>query len=663
MCGIFGYFNIHKKKSIAYQAPFSKLLSLASERGKEASGAANLFDDNSCYILRSDLVGKKLIPTAEYQNFLAQSQNKLLLMQIGHSRLATHGSQLIHTNNQPVLSDDTNLMTVHNGIIAETETWWNAIKNEQAHPVLDTKVLLEYLSFLAKNNSLAEAIKQAYQEMKGSASLAIMDLKQQTLYLSTNTGSLYYYHHPLNGDFYFASEKIFLLEALSNIEQFKHAYIKHLNPQQALSINTGGICPFSLVAKEKIKMPILTTHHNEVKIKFKDFSLEQNASYAQKHYKIINSLQELKKHDFDYKKIYALQRCKKCILPITTPFIEFDAQGICNFCNEHQAISVKGRESLENILKRYRKNNGEPDCLVAFSGGRDSSYGLHYVKKELGMQPLAYTYDWGMVTDLARRNQARILGKLGVEHLLVSADITLKRKHIRENILAWTKKPHLGMVPLFMEGDKQCEFYADRLMKKYQLQLMFFFRGNELEKDEFKTGHCGVKDADPGGVIHHLAPLKKIKLLSFYATQYFLNPTYFNSSFWDTSLGFFTTYIQPHNYLYLWHYIRWDEQQIISTLKNEYEWETPKETPATWRTDDGTSAFYNYIYYQGQGFTENDSFRSRQIREGLLSRDEALALVHEENKPRYQALQWYFDMVSLEGSKVLEVVDFMKKLY
>ena len=98
--------------------------------------------------------------------------------------------------------------------------------------------------------------------------------------------------------------------------------------------------------------------------------------------------------------------------------------------------------------------------IVAFSGGRDSSYGLHYVKNVLGMNPIAFTYDWGMVTDLARRNCARVCGKLGVEHIIRSADITAKRRYVRKNIEAWLKKPELGMVTLFMAGDK--EFYCAR---------------------------------------------------------------------------------------------------------------------------------------------------------------------------------------------------------
>ena len=51
------------------------------------------------------------------------------------------------------------------------------------------------------------------------------------------------------------------------------------------------------------------------------------------------------------------------------------------------------------------------------------------------MNPIAITYDWGMVTDLARRNQARICGALGIEHVIVAADIPKKREVILKNIL------------------------------------------------------------------------------------------------------------------------------------------------------------------------------------------------------------------------------------
>ena len=106
-------------------------------------------------------------------------------------------------------------------------------------------------------------------------------------------------------------------------------------------------------------------------------------------------------------------------------------------------------------LEKHRKSNGEPDCIVTLSGGRDSCFVLHTFVEEYGMNPIAYTYDWGMVTDLARRNQSRMCGGLGVEHIVISADITTKRENIRKNVEAWLKRPSLGTIPLFMAGDKR----------------------------------------------------------------------------------------------------------------------------------------------------------------------------------------------------------------
>ncbi|MBK7868394.1 MAG: hypothetical protein IPJ75_16195 [Ignavibacteriales bacterium] len=87
-------------------------------------------------------------------------------------------------------------------------------------------------------------------------------------------------------------------------------------------------------------------------------------------------------------------------------------------------------EELFKLVEPYRKKDGIPDVLIPFSGGRGSTLTLHLVKKELRLNPIAFTYDWGMVTDLARRNIARACGQLGVEHIIVSADIKWKRNNI-----------------------------------------------------------------------------------------------------------------------------------------------------------------------------------------------------------------------------------------
>jgi hypothetical protein len=320
-----------------------------------------------------------------------------------------------------------------------------------------------------------------------------------------------------------------------------------------------------------------------------------------------------------------------------------------------------GREALEEKLAKYRSNNGQPDCIVPLSGGRDSCYGLHYIKTVLKMNPVAYTYDWGMVTDLARRNQARLCGKLGVEHILVSADIKRKRKYIRKNVEAWLRKPDLGLIPLFMAGDKQYFYYANRLMKQTGIKLIIFSENLKYEAGRFKSGFCGIEEGK--GRFNRMGVLNKAKLAMYYLSSFLKNPAYLNRSLLDTVFAFYCYYFMEHDYTQLYEYIEWDEDTIVSTLRNEYDWEISNDTKSTWRIGDGTAAFYNFIYYTVAGFTENDTFRSNQIRYGKLSREKALELANEENKPMWQSMQWYSTTNCFDLDDAILRINCMPKLY
>lgn len=113
---------------------------------------------------------------------------------------------------------------------------------------------------------------------------------------------------------------------------------------------------------------------------------------------------------------------------------------------------------------------------------------------------------------------------------------------------------------------------------------------------------------------------------------------------------------------HIFDYWRWDEKQIDDTLA-EYDWEKAPDTKTTWRIGDGTAAFYNYVYYTVAGFTEHDTFRSNQIREGDLTRAEALEMVMEENTPRYPNIKWYLDAVGVDFKQAIQVVNAIPKLY
>ena len=101
----------------------------------------------------------------------------------------------------------------------------------------------------------------------------------------------------------------------------------------------------------------------------------------------------------------------------------------------------------------------------------------------------------------------------------------------------------------------------------------------------------------------------------------------------------------------------------IDAVLEEYNWEKAPDTNTTWRIGDGTAAFYNYVYYTVAGFTEHDTFRSNQIREGDLTRERALELVQDENNPRYPNIKWYLDAVGLEFCDTITKINQIPKMY
>lgn len=664
MCGIFGLVAA-KRSELDYQKCrqiVDQLFVLSESRGKEAAGLAFLIA-NKIEVYKSPQAATALIKSEEYEKIWQKKEDDgEIFALIGHARLVTNGSQLINSNNQPVIKED--LVAVHNGIITNVDWLWQNFTQLTRQYELDTEIILALINhFLGQGIFLEKALSETYHLIEGTASLAILMVKENKLILSTNNGSLYFCYQRDRGILIFASERN-ILEKLIKKElkkQFKPEEIRQLKSNTGLIIDLAGMGgdefefekPQDRVGGSGKKSR--EVREIELKEKEEEVFLKKGEKTEIKEV-FLNFVKEAQL------KIDALRRCTKCILPETFPNIEFDKDGVCNYCHTYQPMKIEGEEKLKEIIEEHRQQNNQNKCLMTFSGGRDSSFGLHYIKSILGMNPVAYSYDWGMITDLGRRNQARMCGKLGVEHILVSADIKRKRDNIRKNILAWLKKPDLGTVPLFMAGDKQYFYYANKLRRQLGVDLVVLGT-NPLEKTYFKTAFSGVKIDFRSKKLYTLSLINKIKLAWYYFKALIANPAYLNASLWDTLGGFISYYFIPHHHLDIYKYIKWDEELINKILKEEYNWEIAKDTQSTWRIGDGTASFYNYIYYITAGFTENDTFRSNQIRENMLTRAEALRQTQEDNRVRWESIQWYCQTIGIDLEETIRVINSMRKLY
>ena len=667
MCGIWGLVSVGDgldRSSI--EEIVKKLLILSESRGKEAAGVA-MTTKNGAAVYKRASSATQMIRTEAYRAFWNRAFDPASkqFAAIGHSRLVTNGSALHPNNNQPVAGKG--LVSVHNGILVNVDALWQNHPELARHAEVDTEAFVALLEKYQKTASLEHAVRETYQEISGMASTLNLFANSGYFVAATNNGSLYSVVSRSGKTAAFASESL----TLARLIQSNAVAGRLFDPAEIVQLRAGDVFMFNLSNMEHRKFCLQDAPQiaeEPAAIREVSIQIDQDPCPAEAKKPAFEFIpaERYKEFDVDQAPIMNIRRCTRCVLPETMPFIEFDEEGVCNYCRTYEKEHYIGEDALHSWADHVRGNGKQADSIVSFSGGRDSSYGLHYFVRELGLNPVAFTYDWGMVTDLARRNQSRMCAELGVELVLVSADIRKKRENIRKNVSAWLKKPNLGMVPLFMAGDKQYFYYANETRKHYHLDEVLM-ASNPFEKTHFKSGFCGVKPAILGkgdkGELEQLPIASVFRMGGHYLKQYATNPGYLNSSISDTIGATASYYMIPHHYFRLFSYIPWNEKTIDDVLISQYDWETSPDTKSTWRIGDGTAPFYNYIYYLVAGFSENDTLRSNQIREGMLTREEAMRLIERDNRPRFDSMQWYFDVIGLDMMEALKIISRIPKLY
>jgi glucosamine--fructose-6-phosphate aminotransferase (isomerizing) len=604
MCGIFG---VVSDKNIE-NSEIRLLAHHSEQRGKDSSGLLignnNIFDIHRANEAISALLNRVSTLTTG--------------LVMGHSRLITNGL----ADNQPVYRDG--VCVIHNGIVVNHEVLWEHISKPRKQEI-DTEIIAAIAADHLEHGGTVDGIASKVLGIcDGVVACALALPRLGKLCLFSNNGSLY--HGTKNGSHYFASERypltLLMCEEISQVRD------------EGLVLEIPAIESEPAIHEHAVRttnlIPTLGTH---------------NAEEAMMEYKR-----------------YTLRRCTRCILPHTMPYIRFDDAGVCNYCHTYKPRNrPRPVEEIFNLVEPYRREHGD-DCIVPFSGGRDSCYGLHLIVKELKMKPITYTYDWGMVTDLGRRNISRMCAEMGIENIIVADDIALKRRNIAKNLQAWLKSPHLGMVSILTAGDKHFFRHVETVKQQTGISLNLW-GVNPLEVTHFKAGFLGVPPDFEEEKVYSSGAMKQLRYQWLRLKAMAQSPGYFNSSLWDTLSGeYYRSFNKKTDYYHIFDYWRWDEKIIDDTLINQYDWETAPDTNTTWRIGDGTAAIYNYIYYTVAGFTEHDTFRSNQIREGDMTREEALVLVEDENRPRYPNIKWYLDAIGMDFDKVIPVINAIPKL-
>lgn len=108
--------------------------------------------------------------------------------------------------------------------------------------------------------------------------------------------------------------------------------------------------------------------------------------------------------------------CKRCLLNDDLPGVTILSEGICNFCNEYENELKFGiyEESRVRTIIKEKITDGNPNCIVAYSGGKDSAAVLLTAIERYNLRPLAFLVDNGFIPPEVQKASQEFCDRLGV---------------------------------------------------------------------------------------------------------------------------------------------------------------------------------------------------------------------------------------------------------
>lgn len=309
-------------------------------------------------------------------------------------------------------------------------------------------------------------------------------------------------------------------------------------------------------------------------------------------------------------------------MPSTRPRIAFNSTGICNACRykkKSNKTNFKQREAaLKKLFKACKSKNSKYDCIVPWSGGKDSSYVAYQLKFKYGANPLLVTFSPLIPSEIGEHNRNELI-KLGFDHILVSPNKKissyLSKRFLIERgnpKVAWDAGINSAPFKTALEKKIKLIFYAEHGESHYG--------GKVLKKDSDKMRDINevyehqIGD-DPRNWIDDVVKEKDIIPYSMPDIE-------------DLK----SNDIQAYYFAY---FDNWDVKRNYQFIKNKIDFQCDKSgrSPGTFTSYDSLDDHIDSIYYHLQflkfGFGRCWRDASRHIQLGEMKINEALKLIEK----------------------------------
>lgn len=351
-----------------------------------------------------------------------------------------------------------------------------------------------------------------------------------------------------------------------------------------------------------------------------------------------------------------MKYCTNCVIPETAETHSFNKKGVCSVCDQIEFKKNKidwNKRALmfDNLLDNYRGKYSY-DCILPFSGGKDSVFALWYVVKKKKLKPLVVRFDHNFLREKVLENTEKVIKKLNVDFINVKPNLKVIKKLMLESLIrrgdfCW--HCHVGIsatpinvaiekkIPLLIYGEPNSEYASFYSSDEFE----------ELNVDKFnRMINLGINAEDMIGMVNQRFPNDKISLKDL---KYYVFPS---------------RQIMNNNKIkacYLGNYLPWDVKKQVKIIKEELDWQgdlvegIPEQYDYE-KIECAMQGIRDYIKFVKRGFGRTSHLVSIDIRNNRMSREEGEKLVKENDGKRPKSLDGFLEMLNLTDEEFYKIV-------
>lgn len=275
-------------------------------------------------------------------------------------------------------------------------------------------------------------------------------------------------------------------------------------------------------------------------------------------------------------------------------------------------------EKLFSKIKELN-NNSEFDCLLMFSGGKDSSYLLYYLSHELGLRIVTFTLTHKFLSEATRENIENFAKRYSKKHITIENNfLNHAGMHFLEN---WIRKPDEESLITLCTG---CRLGLVKLAistaKKENINVLVTGL-TPFEATDYRMNLVNYPKGKTGNIFFFIGYLRLVLrnpflIMNWKALKYQVEEFYYYSNqkafYRQNGIHFMMPFYQ---------YLRYDESHIIETLKKLNWQKAPISGNSYWRADCDMNAIRQYFHNKISGYNEQEYYYGKMLKDNLISKE------------------------------------------